>query len=74
MAAAPGARKFEGDTKELIIKFESPEAGGVKLVKTYTLKRDGYDIAVKHEVVNTSTAPVAPQLYLQILRMANAGR
>jgi YidC/Oxa1 family membrane protein insertase len=54
MAVAPGARKFEGDTKELIIKFESPEAGGVKLVKTYTLKRDGYDIAVKHEVVNTS--------------------
>lgn len=71
MAVAPGARKFEGDTKELIIKFESPEAGGVKLVKTYTLKRDGYDIAVKHEVVNTSTAPVAPQLYLQILRDGN---
>lgn len=71
MAVAPGARKFEGDTKELIVKFESPEAGGVKLVKTYTLKRDGYDIAVKHEVVNTSTATVAPQLYLQILRDGN---
>ncbi|MBK7501867.1 MAG: membrane protein insertase YidC [Polaromonas sp.] len=74
MAVAPGARNFEGNTKdlkELIVKFESPEAGGVKLVKTYTLKRDGYDIAVKHEVVNTSTAPVAPQLYLQILRDGN---
>ncbi len=74
MAVAPGARNFEGNTKdlkELIIKFESPEAGGVKLVKTYTLKRDGYDIAVKHEVVNTSSAPVAPQLYLQILRDGN---
>ena len=74
MAVAPGARNFEGNTKdlkELIVKFESPEAGGVKLVKTYTLKRDGYDIAVKHEVVNTSSAPVAPQLYLQILRDGN---
>lgn len=74
MAVAPGARNFEGSTKdlkELIVKFESPEAGGVKLVKTYTLKRDGYDIAVKHEVVNTSSAPVAPQLYLQILRDGN---
>ena len=39
MAVAPGARNFEGNTKdlkELIVKFESPEAGGVKLVKTYT--------------------------------------
>ncbi len=74
MAVAPGARNFEGnskDLKELIVKFESPEAGGVKLVKTYTIKRDGYDIAVKHEVVNTSNAPVAPQLYLQILRDGN---
>ena len=71
MAAVPGARQFVGDAKELTVKFESPEAGGVKLVKTYTLKRDGYDIAVKHEVVNTSTAPVAPQLYLQILRDGN---
>ncbi|HMS26607.1 MAG TPA: membrane protein insertase YidC [Burkholderiaceae bacterium] len=71
MAIAPGSRKFEGDAKTLVIKFESPDAGGVKLVKTYTLKRDGYDIAVKHEVVNTGTAPVTPQLYLQILRDGN---
>ncbi len=71
MAIAPGVRQFEGDAKTLTVKFESPESGGVKLVKTYTLTRDGYDIAVKHEVVNTSTAPVAPQLYLQLLRDGN---
>jgi YidC/Oxa1 family membrane protein insertase len=28
----------EGDTS-LVIKFESPELGGIKLVKTYTVER-----------------------------------
>ncbi|HRM95445.1 MAG TPA: membrane protein insertase YidC, partial [Alicycliphilus sp.] len=43
----------------------------VKLVKTWTLKRGAYDIAVRHEVVNTGTAPVSPQLYLQLVRDGN---
>jgi len=71
MALVAGARSFTGDAKELQIKFESPESGGVKLVKTYTLKKDAYDIAVKHEVVNVSSAAVNPQLYMQILRDGN---
>jgi len=53
------------------VRFESPDLGGVKLVKTYTLKRGAYDIAVRHEVVNTGTAAVAPQLYLQLVRDGN---
>ena len=75
MAVAPGARKLEAGANELVVKFESPESGassgGIKVVKTYTLKRGAYDVAVKHEIVNTGTAAVSPQLYLQLVRDGN---
>ena len=71
MAVAPGARKLEAGANELVVKFESPESGGVKLVKTYTLKRGAYDVAVKHDIVNTGAAAVSPQLYLQLVRDGN---
>lgn len=69
--------RFVGNTtlkdgeKELVLRFESAESGGAKLVKTYTLQRGRYDMAVKHEVVNTGTAPLSPQLYLQLVRDGN---
>ena len=53
---------------ELTVRFESADVGGAKLVKTYTVRRGGYDIGVKHEVVNTGTAPITPQLYMQLVR------
>jgi YidC/Oxa1 family membrane protein insertase len=53
------------------IKLESPELGGVKLVKTYTFRRGDYVLGVKHEVVNTSASVVQPQLYLQLTRDAS---
>ena len=53
---------------ELTVRFESADVGGAKLVKTYTVRRGGYDISVKHEVVNTGTAPITPQLYMQLVR------
>jgi YidC/Oxa1 family membrane protein insertase len=71
MTAVPGPRKLEAGANELVVKFESPESGGVKLVKTYTLKRGAYDVAVKHEVINSSAAAVSPQLYLQLVRDGN---
>ncbi len=52
----------------LSLRFESAPVGGVVLAKTYTLKRGGYDIAVRHEVINQGTAPVSPSLYLQLVR------
>ena len=52
----------------LDVVFESADVGGVKLVKTYTLQRGSYVIGVRHEVVNTGTAPVSPQLYVQLVR------
>ncbi|MDM7943362.1 MAG: membrane protein insertase YidC [Hydrogenophaga sp.] len=53
---------------ELQVRFESGDVGGVKLVKTYTLKRGSYDIAVNHEVQNLGTQAVNPQLYVQLVR------
>jgi YidC/Oxa1 family membrane protein insertase len=52
----------------LQVRFESAEVGGVQLVKTYTLRRGRYDIAVQHEVRNNSGSAVSPQLYLQLVR------
>ena len=71
MNLVAGPRDLAAGSNELVIKFESPDVGGVKLVKTYTLKRGAYDIAVKHDVVNASGAAVSPQLYLQLVRDGN---
>ena len=71
MRVVPGERELKGDARELQVKFESPEIGGVKLVKTYTFKRGDYAIAVKHEVVNGSGAALNPRLYLQLVRDGN---
>ena len=53
---------------ELQVRFESADQGGVKLAKTYTLRRGSYVIDVKHEVINTGSQPVTPQLYVQLVR------
>jgi YidC/Oxa1 family membrane protein insertase len=68
MNVVPGPRSLADGQNELTLRFESPDLGGVKLVKTYTLRRGAYDMAVRHEVINTGTAPVSPQLYLQLVR------
>jgi YidC/Oxa1 family membrane protein insertase len=71
MTALPGERQLKDGQDTLEVKFESAEVGGVKLVKTYTLKRGSYDIAVRHDVINTGSSSVSPQLYLQLVRDGN---
>ena len=71
MTVRPGARKLKDGDRELSITFESVAQGGVKLVKTYTVKRGAYDMAVKHEIVNTGSQDVSPQLYFQLVRDGN---
>jgi YidC/Oxa1 family membrane protein insertase len=71
MTVRPGTRKLKEGTDELSVVFESPAQGGVKLVKTYTIKRGAYDMAVKHDIVNTGTQEVTPQLYFQLVRDGN---
>ncbi|MBX9793438.1 MAG: membrane protein insertase YidC [Burkholderiaceae bacterium] len=68
----PGDLALKDGQDHLDVKLESPEVGGVKLIKTYTFQRGSYVVAVKHEVVNTSTAPVTPQVYYQFVRDGNA--
>ena len=70
MTLVPGERQLKDGSKELVLRFESPELG-VKLVKTYTLTRGAYAVKVKHEVLNVGTVPVSPQLYLQLVRDGN---
>jgi YidC/Oxa1 family membrane protein insertase len=66
-----GERSLKDGQNELTVRFESAPVNGVKLVKTYTLQRGSYAIAVKHEVVNTGAAAVSPQLYMQLVRDGN---
>jgi YidC/Oxa1 family membrane protein insertase len=72
MTLVPGDRALKDGQNQLVVKFESPAVGGVKLVKTYTFTRGDYVIDVKNEVVNESGAAINPRLYLQLVRDGNA--
>jgi YidC/Oxa1 family membrane protein insertase len=64
----PGDTELQPGRDTLTVIFESPEATGVKLRKSYVFKRGQYTIGVRHEVVNASGSPVQPELYLQLVR------
>ena len=69
--AVSGSRALKDGENDMTIQFTSADVGGIKLVKTYTLRRGAYDMAVKHELTNVSAAPLSPQLYLQLVRDGN---
>ncbi len=69
--AVTGERTLKDGADSLQIRFESADVGGIKLVKTYTVKRGSYAVAVSHALINTTAAPIAPQLYLQLVRDGN---
>ncbi len=65
----PGARTLDnGNQVQLVLDAEQ---GGVKLTKTFTFKRGEYVIDVRHDVTNTGTAPVTPELYMQLVHDGN---
>ena len=68
MALVTPERTLADGQKSMQVRFESEPVGGVKLVKTYTLTRGSYAIGVQHDVVNTGSAAVTPQLYQQFVR------
>ena len=72
MRLVPGPLTMAPGSDTLDVGFESPEVGGVKLVKTYTFHRGSYTVDVRHQVVNESASPVAPRLYFQLVRDGNA--
>ena len=64
--AQPGPRELgDGNQVQLVL---TSEQHGVKLIKTFTFKRNDYRIDVKHDVVNNTGAPITPSLYLQLVR------
>ena len=72
MKVLPGERTLKQGQDGLSLAFEA-EVNGIKLLKTYTFKRGSYLIDVRHEVVNAGTAPVQPQLYVQLVHEAVQG-
>ena len=72
MTWVPGPRELAASSDSLQVRFESPDVGGARLVKTYTFKRGSYTIDVKLEVENVSAAAISPQVYLQLVRDGNA--
>jgi len=63
---APGTREM-GDGNQVQLVMEA-EQQGVKLVKTYTFTRNDYRIDIKHDIVNNTNAPIAPSVYMQLVR------
>ncbi|OYU98300.1 MAG: membrane protein insertase YidC, partial [Burkholderiales bacterium PBB5] len=68
MSVVPGERKLAEGAKSVSISFESPEVGGVKLVKTLTFNRGEYTVGISHTLKNVSGAAISPKLYLQLAR------
>ena len=71
MTVMPGERELKDGQDSVQVRFESADQGGVKLIKTFTLKRGSYAVDVQHDVVNTGSAAVNPQLYMQLVRDGN---
>ena len=71
MTVVPGERTLAPGAKDISIRFESPTVDGVKLAKTYTLRRSDYTMSVKHEVINQGSVALTPQVYLQLARDGN---
>jgi len=71
MTVVAGERTLAPGAQEISVRFETVDAGGSKLAKTYTFKRGEYTIGVKHEFSNGAAAAVKPQLYLQLARDGN---
>src|SRR5690606_19203619 len=52
------------------VRFEA-ESDVVRVVKIYALTPNTYDILVRHEIHNLSSAPIQPSLYWQLERDVN---
>ncbi|GAA5236541.1 membrane protein insertase YidC [Verticiella sediminum] len=59
------ARELSGDAMD--ISFEAV-SGGLRVVKTFTVRQGRYDIHVRHALTNVGDAPVSPSVYMQITR------
>ncbi len=58
-------RALDGEALDVVFEAQS---NGLKVVKTFTLRRGRYDIGVRHDIGNQSDAPLSPSLYYQLTR------
>ncbi len=65
------ATELSDGQDKLELVFESDVVGGLQLVKRYTLQRGQYLIQTQFDIVNKSSAPINPQVYLQLVRDGN---
>ena len=65
--AADGPRELKEGVPAVSLSLTA-ESGGLKVARTYTLKRGAYVVDVKDEVTNQGSAPVKPTLYMQLVR------
>ncbi len=68
--ALEGPRTLEPGRDALTVRFAA-ESGAVRVIKSYTFHRGRHDVEVTHEVTNLTDAPLAPALYLQLMRDGN---
>jgi YidC/Oxa1 family membrane protein insertase len=66
-----GETTFAAGQNKLTLRFESPQMGGLVLVKSYEIDKDSYELKVREEVFNKSDKDVSPLLYVQLLRDGN---
>src|SRR5690606_16504643 len=57
-----------GGTTTVVFEATSDQ---VKVVKTFTLHQDSYDIHARHDIYNLGDAPISPSVYLQLTRDGN---
>jgi len=63
----PGNYELKPGQDTVKLRLES-SAGAVKVAKIYTFHRGSYAIDVDYEIVNGGSTPLAPSVYLQLLR------
>jgi YidC/Oxa1 family membrane protein insertase len=63
-----GPRKIDGGAVQMRL---SAQDGGLKLVRSYTLKPGSYVVEVADEIINEGEAPARPTLYMQLTRDGN---
>ncbi len=68
--ATQSSYTLSGDS--LQVKLTAPAANGVQVVKTYTFKKGSYDIAVRFDITNGGSTPLAPTAYYRLLRDSQA--
>lgn len=62
--------KLDQSETQTTVAFEA-ESDGVKVVKTFALAPQQYDIKVSHEIFNEGNETITPSVYLQLTRDGN---